>query len=80
VLNPGGLRFADELVRHKVLDALGDLALLGMPVRGQFELHKSGHALNQRLVKALLAQPEAFEVVIAPEPELWPLHAAAGAA
>jgi UDP-3-O-[3-hydroxymyristoyl] N-acetylglucosamine deacetylase len=63
VLNPEGLRYPDEFVRHKILDALGDLSLLGMPVIGQFTAVKSGHALNQQLVRKVLAEHDAFEVV-----------------
>ena len=63
ILNPEGLRFPDEFVRHKILDALGDLALLGMPLIGQLTAVKSGHALNQQLVRRLLAEKDACEVV-----------------
>ena len=80
VLNPGGLRFPDELVRHKVLDALGDLAVLGLPLRGRLELHKSGHALHHRLLQALVSQPAAFSVEPARDAPDWQPHAAAGAA
>lgn len=62
VLNPGGLRHADEFVRHKLLDAVGDLALAGAPIRGRFTGHRSGHALNVRLVKALLADVSAWRM------------------
>ena len=55
VLNPGGLRMADEFVRHKLLDAVGDLALAGAPLAGRFTGHRSGHALNNRLLRALFA-------------------------
>jgi UDP-3-O-[3-hydroxymyristoyl] N-acetylglucosamine deacetylase len=63
VLNEEGLRFPDEFVRHKVLDSLGDLAMLGMPVIGRLVAHKSGHMLNHRLVTELLADPASHEVV-----------------
>ena len=63
VLNAEGLRFADEFIRHKVLDAIGDLYLLGKPLLGAFSAHKSGHAINNRLLRALLAQPDAWESV-----------------
>jgi UDP-3-O-[3-hydroxymyristoyl] N-acetylglucosamine deacetylase len=63
VLNPEGLRFPDEFVRHKVLDAIGDLALFGMPVIGRVRLHCSGHTLNTRLVETVLQDPRSFEVV-----------------
>ncbi|MCX7381337.1 MAG: UDP-3-O-acyl-N-acetylglucosamine deacetylase [Alphaproteobacteria bacterium] len=55
VLNPGGLRMHDEFVRHKMLDAVGDIALAGAPVIGRVTAHKSGHALNNRLLRALFA-------------------------
>ncbi|HYG68625.1 MAG TPA: UDP-3-O-acyl-N-acetylglucosamine deacetylase [Anaeromyxobacteraceae bacterium] len=63
ILNPEGLRFPDEFARHKVLDAIGDVALLGMPVLGAFTAVKSGHAMNQALVKKILSDPSAFRVV-----------------
>ena len=63
VLNAEGLRFADEFIRHKLLDAIGDLYLLGKPLLGAFAAHKSGHALNNKLLRALLAQPDALETV-----------------
>ena len=55
VLNPAGLRMGDEFVRHKLLDAVGDLALAGAPLRGRFIGHRTGHALNNRLLRALFA-------------------------
>lgn len=63
ILNPEGLRYPDEFVRHKILDALGDLSLLGMPVIGQLTAKKSGHALNQQLVRKVLTEQGACEVV-----------------
>jgi UDP-3-O-[3-hydroxymyristoyl] N-acetylglucosamine deacetylase len=63
VLNEGGLRYADEFVRHKVLDAVGDLALAGAPVLGHFHGHCSGHALNNKLLRALFADPLAWREV-----------------
>jgi UDP-3-O-[3-hydroxymyristoyl] N-acetylglucosamine deacetylase len=63
VLNAEGLRFADEFIRHKLLDAVGDLYLLGRPLLGAFSAHKSGHALNNRLLRAALAQAGALETV-----------------
>lgn len=65
VLNPEGLRFADEFVRHKLLDAVGDLALAGMPIRGRFSGQRSGHRLNNALLRALFADPAAFRIVAA---------------
>ena len=63
VLNAEGLRFTDEFIRHKVLDAIGDLYLLGRPLLGAFSAHKSGHGLNNKLVRALLADAAASEAV-----------------
>jgi UDP-3-O-[3-hydroxymyristoyl] N-acetylglucosamine deacetylase len=63
VLNEDGLRFRDEFVRHKVLDAVGDLYLLGSCLIGEFTGYKSGHRLNNHLLRALLAQPECYEEV-----------------
>ncbi|HVJ72770.1 MAG TPA: UDP-3-O-acyl-N-acetylglucosamine deacetylase [Casimicrobiaceae bacterium] len=63
VLNSEGLRFDNEFVRHKVLDAIGDLYLLGHPLVGQYTAHKSGHALNNALCRALLARPDAARII-----------------
>src|SRR5476651_1750559 len=63
VLNSDGLRYADEFVKHKILDAIGDLYLLGHPLIGAFSAHKSGHALNNALVRELLADDQAWEYV-----------------
>jgi len=63
VLNTDGLRYADEFVKHKVLDAIGDLYLVGHPLVGAFSAHKSGHALNNRLLRTTLADQEAWELV-----------------
>ncbi len=63
VLNADGLRFNDEFVKHKILDAIGDLYLLGKPMLASYTAYRSGHAMNNQLLRALLAQPEAFEVV-----------------
>jgi len=60
VLNPGGLRHADEFVRHKLMDAVGDLALAGAPLRARFRGSRSGHALNNRVLRALFADPSAW--------------------
>ncbi|MBW1644741.1 MAG: UDP-3-O-acyl-N-acetylglucosamine deacetylase [Deltaproteobacteria bacterium] len=64
IVNDGGLRFADEFVRHKILDCLGDISLLGMPLIARVTSHKSGHALNHQLVQAVLARPAAWEIVV----------------
>lgn len=63
ILNPEGLRFPDEFARHKVLDAIGDLALLGLPVLGTLIAVKSGHAMNQALVRKVLADPASHRIV-----------------
>jgi UDP-3-O-[3-hydroxymyristoyl] N-acetylglucosamine deacetylase len=63
VLNSEGLRFDNEFVRHKVLDAIGDLYLLGHPLIGQYSAFKMGHALNNRVARALIHDPDAFEIV-----------------
>jgi UDP-3-O-[3-hydroxymyristoyl] N-acetylglucosamine deacetylase len=63
VLNPAGLRAPDEFVRHKMLDAVGDLALAGGPIHGRFVSHRGGHALNNRLLRAVLADPTAWRTV-----------------
>ncbi|OHE84325.1 MAG: UDP-3-O-[3-hydroxymyristoyl] N-acetylglucosamine deacetylase [Lysobacterales bacterium RIFOXYD1_FULL_69_11] len=63
VLNDDGLRYADEFVRHKILDAVGDLYLAGHPIIGAYEGFKSGHALNNTLVRALMAERSAWEEV-----------------
>ena len=63
VLNDDGLRFPDEFVRHKVLDFIGDLALVGRPILGSFHAYKSGHALNNQLFRTFLADPQAWQLV-----------------
>jgi UDP-3-O-[3-hydroxymyristoyl] N-acetylglucosamine deacetylase len=63
VLNEGGLRFADEFVRHKALDAVGDMFLAGAPLLAAFEGERSGHALNNRLLRALFAEAGAWQIV-----------------
>jgi UDP-3-O-[3-hydroxymyristoyl] N-acetylglucosamine deacetylase len=63
VINPDGLRFEDEFVKHKILDAIGDLYLLGHPLIGAFSGYKSGHALNNTLLRTLLADEQAWEFV-----------------
>ncbi len=65
VMNPGALRRPDDFVRHKALDALGDLALAGHPIRGRYEASCAGHALNNQLVRALLDRPAAWRLTTA---------------
>jgi UDP-3-O-[3-hydroxymyristoyl] N-acetylglucosamine deacetylase len=64
VLNEDGLRYEDEFVKHKILDAIGDLYLLGHSLIGEFSGHKSGHALNNKLLRSLLADTSTWEEVV----------------
>ncbi len=73
VLNDDGLRYGDEFVRHKILDAVGDLYLAGHAIIGAFEGYKSGHALNNKLVRALLAERSAWEEITFPDRAVVPL-------
>ncbi|MDF2234892.1 UDP-3-O-acyl-N-acetylglucosamine deacetylase [Albimonas sp. CAU 1670] len=68
VLNPGGLRRPDEFVRHKMLDAVGDLALAGAPIIGRYVGRRAGHEMNNRVLRALFGNPDAWRVEVAPEP------------
>ena len=63
VLNSDGLRYNDEFVKHKILDAMGDLYLLGKPMLAAYSAFRSGHAMNNKLLRALLANPDAWEIV-----------------
>jgi UDP-3-O-[3-hydroxymyristoyl] N-acetylglucosamine deacetylase len=63
ILNSDGLRYENEFVRHKILDAIGDLYLIGHPLIASYTAHKSGHTLNNLLLRELLAHPESYEVV-----------------
>jgi UDP-3-O-[3-hydroxymyristoyl] N-acetylglucosamine deacetylase len=63
ILNTDGLRYDDEFVRHKILDAIGDLYLIGHPLLASYTAHKSGHALNNELLRTLLSRPDAYEIV-----------------
>ncbi|MEL6267063.1 MAG: UDP-3-O-acyl-N-acetylglucosamine deacetylase [Pseudomonadota bacterium] len=84
VLNPGGLRRADEFVRHKALDAVGDLALAGAPIIGLYRGYKAGHDLTNRLLRALFADPTSWSraplpagaMRLGPMPSRRPVHAA----
>ena len=73
ILNQDGLRYEDEFVKHKVLDAIGDLYLLGHSLIGEFRAHKSGHALNNAVLRALLAQEDAWEMVTFEDAEKAPI-------
>lgn len=64
VLSPGGVRHTDEAVRHKMLDALGDLALAGAPILGRYTGHRAGHAMTNALLRALFAQPDAYRMEV----------------
>jgi UDP-3-O-[3-hydroxymyristoyl] N-acetylglucosamine deacetylase len=73
VLNTDGLRYEDEFVKHKVLDAIGDLYLLGHPLIGAFSGHKTGHALNNRLLRRLMEDKPSWELVSFERPEDAPV-------
>ena len=73
ILNQDGLRYDDEFVKHKVLDAIGDLYLLGYSLIGEFRAHKSGHALNNASLRALIADSDAWEMVTFDDPEDAPI-------
>lgn len=63
IMNPSGLRFKDEFVRHKILDAIGDFSLLGMPIQGHIVANKAGHSTNIRFLRYLINRPDCWEVV-----------------
>jgi len=73
VLNEDGLRYEDEFVKHKILDAIGDLYLLGHSLIGEFKGHKSGHELNNKLLRALLVEQDAWEEVTFEEEDTFPI-------
>jgi len=73
ILNKDGLRYEDEFVKHKILDAIGDLYLLGYPLIGLFSAHKSGHALNNKLLRALMQNESAWELVTFEDIEQAPI-------
>ena len=73
VLNADGLRAGDEIAKHKMLDAIGDLAVLGYPLIGSYIAHKSGHAINNKLLRALTADQTAFELVTFDDEEQAPV-------
>ena len=62
-MNSEGVRWVDEFVRHKTLDAVGDLALAGLPINGLFKSHKGGHNLNIAILNKLFRDPSAYEIV-----------------
>jgi UDP-3-O-[3-hydroxymyristoyl] N-acetylglucosamine deacetylase len=63
IINPEGLRYQDEFVRHKILDAIGDFSLIGYPILGHVKSHKAGHDINHRMVEKILASPESWQLV-----------------
>ncbi|MEY2622459.1 MAG: hypothetical protein RIT26_2279, partial [Pseudomonadota bacterium] len=63
VLNADGLRYDDEFVKHKILDAMGDLYILGKPMLAAYSAFRSGHAMNNRLLRELLSRPQSYEIV-----------------
>jgi UDP-3-O-[3-hydroxymyristoyl] N-acetylglucosamine deacetylase len=69
ILNEDGLRYKDEFVRHKILDFIGDLAILGCPVIGHFVVEKSGHSLNQMVLRQLIEDQKLWESVTFQNPE-----------
>ena len=72
ILNAGGLRYRNEFVRHKILDAMGDLYLIGHPLLASYTAHKSGHAMNNKLLRALLQEPDAYDIVdVATAPDAY---------
>ncbi len=73
ILNEDGLRYEDEFVKHKILDAIGDLYLMGHSLIGAYSAYKSGHALNNRLLRTLMAEKDAWELVTYAEPEEVPI-------
>jgi UDP-3-O-[3-hydroxymyristoyl] N-acetylglucosamine deacetylase len=73
ILNEDGLRYEDEFVKHKVLDAIGDLYLLGHPLIGAFSAHKSGHSLNNRLLRTLMADADSWELITYDDAQLAPI-------
>lgn len=73
ILNDDGLRYEDEFVKHKILDAIGDLYLLGHPLIGAFSAYKSGHALNNKLLRAMVNQQESWELVTFDDPADAPI-------
>lgn len=73
VINQDGLRYEDECARHKILDVIGDLYLLGCPLLGKFEGYKSGHEMNRQLLVKILADKDAWEMVEFPEKQVAPI-------
>ena len=78
VMNPGGLRFPDECCRHKVLDLIGDLALIGKSLIGHVVAERAGHAMHAALVARIMQDPSLYEIVTYEQLELSTQHALAG--
>ncbi len=74
ILNDDGLRYRDEFVKHKILDAVGDLYLLGYPLIGAFSAHKSGHALNNQILRQLIVQEDAWEITTLKDEPNMPIN------
>jgi UDP-3-O-[3-hydroxymyristoyl] N-acetylglucosamine deacetylase len=72
ILNAGGLRYDDEFVKHKILDAMGDLYILGKPLLASYSAFRSGHALNNKLLRELLRRSDAWDVVTFEDEQLAP--------
>lgn len=72
VLNADGLRYGDEFVKHKILDAMGDLHLIGHPLLASYKAFRSGHALNNKLLRKVLSQKDAYEIISYPDASLAP--------
>jgi UDP-3-O-[3-hydroxymyristoyl] N-acetylglucosamine deacetylase len=75
ILNEDGLRYKDEFVRHKILDAIGDISSLWYDIRGRFIAYRSGHALNHKIIKKLIENPNAWCLVNKTEKEAFPARA-----
>ena len=73
ILNGEGMRFEDEMVKHKILDAIGDLYLLGHNLVGSFEGYKSGHKVNNALLRELVTRPETWEILSFDDPSKSPI-------
>jgi UDP-3-O-[3-hydroxymyristoyl] N-acetylglucosamine deacetylase len=73
VLNAGGLRYDDEFAKHKILDAMGDLYAIGRPMLAAYSAFRSGHAMNNQLLRALLERPDAYEIVTLEDDKLAPV-------
>ena len=73
ILNEEGIRFEDEMVKHKILDSIGDLYLLGHNLVGSFEGYKSGHTVNNALLRELISRPETWEILSYDDPQSSPI-------